>query len=688
MIAAIALLASLLEFGPERALVARAEPVLAPGPRDTARVATQDLGSLVVWNDFRAASQTVRAARLDRNGAVLDPYGLLIASDANVGDVVWTGSGYLVSYSVKELVYVRVVSPDAILGDPIAVLSTEWMRVPIVRMASDGTTALLLTSTGRGAVLAPDGAVRRTFAVAPFPAYPIPIDVAAGRDAYGVVYTAAGGIVFRRIRAEDEDPQQILSDTYATSVAIGSDGNDFLVVFRAFFAEQRLQTLHVGDPFPLPKIVTDVAASEPDIMRRGGDYLVTFLRDDDRAAGEVRLSESGLPLGATRILDSSWPVELDVRSDGVGIAASVRDHKRVEVAFFDNADAALSDARPISFSAPAQGAVFVATQGSAIVLMYGQGTADVHEMRLQRGIGGPSVVVGDGSTLDVAIDGDVVWAAWSTNDGDVYVRRYTTSLVPIDAAPLHVYTRRHVDFFFDFNLPRIAAGGGTLLVVEEEPPLGPAGIHAHVVREVNGQLTVDAHFLATTYSSSRPTAVWNGREFVIAWARSRSEGTPRVAPPQELVVQRLGIDAEPVVVTSESSIAINAIEAVRVNDEVVLVWQTSPQATSFLRTTWAARLGSSEHHLIENPDRRSLRAITALGEQILLLWSKNDVESVLLSAELAEIERGTVPVPASGFDLAALGASPVLAYSRIAPEHGDVFRAFVRTPLTRRRAVR
>ena len=674
-------LAALLDFGPERPLIARPELAPAPRMRERARVATSDRGALVVWSDYRSLEWNVYGARLDRDGTLLDEKGLLIASGI-AGDVVWTGRAYLVAYAVHPIVYVRTVTPEGVLGDPIPIVDTEWVQAHTVRLATDGTTALLMTNSGRGAVLTLDGEKRRELSLGISPRAEFALDIAVSNDAYGLATIVPGGVAFRRIWADSEEAERILPGSdRATTVALGSDGSDFLAAFDYEDAVRpHLRAQRVGEPGP--RELTDFGAAFPKIVWRGNHYLITFTRTANIDAMAIRASEAGEAIGEPVMFATATPPsqpDADRRPDGTGVAAWVS-AQRVEVGFFDASDEAPSNIQLISLSAPEQQRVRVDARGSEMFSLWLEGSS----IRLGRGIGGPATVIGSGSPIDVVVDGDVVWAIWSQYPQGVLVRRYTNALVPIDAAPLPVMPPLAAGLGEE-PIVRVSAGGGSLLIVTEGDISQP-GLHARVVRETGGALTSAELFLPTDYLSRKPAAVWNGSEFTIVWAHGQSLWFWWLPPvPEHLVMQRVGadgvlLDAAPVTISSEPRI-FQAIESVRSGDDVVLVLQSSAGATP-VRDTFAMRLSSSERHAIDNPQRRKLDAIATLGDEILMLWTTTgDAEYVLLSHELDEVERGAAPIPATGFDLASAGARPVVAYARIAEEHGRVLRAFVRTTL-------
>lgn len=694
---AVLLLAALLDFGPERELAGNPSIGLAPRGRERARVAASDDGALVVWSDGRTGESEwkVYGARLGRTGAVLDRQGLLIASGI-AGDVVWTGRAYLVAYAVHPLVYVRTVSPEGILGDPIPIVETDWVAAHTVRLATDGSTVLLMTNSGRGAVLTLDGEKRRAldFGIVPSPEWGL--DLAGSNDGYGLVSVVAEGVAFRRIRADSDEPARLLPGSKgAATVALASDGTGFLAAYDSKTGiVPHLRAHRIGDD--AVHDLADFASGFPKIVWRGSDYLITFTNRANVDALAVPVSAAGEPLGAPAIFATATPPsqpDADRRPDGTGVAAWVSGYSRVEVGFFDAAGLAPADVAPVSFSAPEQRLVRVATRGNDVFTMWLEAQDGSRSVRLGRGIDGQVLTLATGEVLpvDVVVDGNVVWAIWTQWPG-LAVRRFTPALVPIDAAPVPLPGFFLVEEFG--RRPRIAAGGGSLVLAAENGEREP-GISVSVVRVVDGAADLRHHLLVTDFLSSHPAVAWNGTEFVVVWANAQDLFEYWTPPVDEhLVMQRVGADgvlrdAAPVTLSSDPGRSIRAVEAVRSGDDVAVFWQTAPLRDYATRDTAALRVRSGERHAIGNPLQRSLRAVATVGERFLMLWSHEDVEYVLLSEDFGEIERGLAPLPPTDFALATAGPRPVAGYARVVDEYGRVFRAFVRTaPLPKSRAVR
>lgn len=205
---------------------------------------------------------------------------------------------------------------------------------------------------------------------------------------------------------------------------------------------------------------------------------------------------------------------------------------------------------------------------------------------------------------------------------------------------------------------------------------------------------------------------WNGSEFVVAWAQATEWQWWQVpaAVPQGIHAVRVGPDAVlrdpvPLVLWDEPHVVITRMQTAPSAGGIAVVWQTEmfPGESGSWNVpvggkTYAARFEGSERppaHVLSEPQPRSVRALTALGGKVLVIWGAGTATSqyALLSPALQTEATGAVPVPPDDLDVASLRGVPVLAYARIArePESGGVHRVFVRTAAEmprKRRAVR
>jgi hypothetical protein len=94
------LLALFLTLSPERPI---AQPLLETGTyAGNVRIAAGGDLVLVVWQDRRSGGSDILAARIDRDGQVLNPQGVVVAGTAQVPEerpaVVWDGARFVPNF--------------------------------------------------------------------------------------------------------------------------------------------------------------------------------------------------------------------------------------------------------------------------------------------------------------------------------------------------------------------------------------------------------------------------------------------------------------------------------------------------------------------------------------------------------------------------------------------------------------
>ena len=696
----VSLAAEPIALGPERPLVAA--PIdFAPGLHLTPRVAASDDGALAIWTDFRRDpyAPAVYGTRLDRDGNPLDPTGILIAANARAGDVIWTGRHFLIAYRQHPSVLVRTMTPDGVLGPPRHAVNTDWINAETIRMATNGEDVVLVTNAGRGAVLSLEGEyIRSILYDRPDLHHIFAVDVAAAGSSYAIVSVLSAGIRFYPL---DGIPRTLPDSAGATTVAIASDGEQFLVVWD----EVNLLALPVapsGDSRgPQQPLTNDVApansrepaAHSPTLVWTGSDYLLTFAFTAASRTGTLRLRRDGVTITQPdRFSTYTRTAEPDaaVRRDGSGVIVWVSLDRAVRAASLGS-----PSIHSIAQSAGLQKDVRIARHGGTFVSAWLEQIGQRWELRLTRGLGArPVTVVADEVNLvDVVVEDDVVWVVWTKGYTWLFVRRYTTSLQPIDAQPFKL------DDFYGEH-PSVAGGGGVLLVAWMGSSVDTE-IMAAVLRPAGETLAVTSvEYPEFMHNDTLPAAAWNGSEFVIAWAHATLGVWWQFPEPvdEHVVAMRVGTDGVvrdpvPLVVSDEPKVIITNLKAASAQGAVGLVWQTQElPPTHGPKGTRAARFEGAERpprRILDNPANLMLLSLASHGEKFLML--RDRLELFLLSATLEVEEAVPVANGTSDADVVSAAGVPVVAYARPAdmPQYGGVPRIFVRTTEPgRRRAIR
>ena len=693
-------LALLLGVGPERPLT-HAPIDLAPGPHNTARVAVSDDGAFAIWTDFRRDRDLYRPAvygtRLDRDGNVLDPTGVLISPNARAGEVLWTGRAYLVAYREHPWVVVRSLTPEGVLGTPVRVVNTDWINAESIRMATNGRDVVLVTNAGLGAVLSLEGEFIRPIAFdRPDRHHLFSVDVAAAGSTYAIVSVTSPGIQFRQL---DGAPVVLSGSAGATTVSIASDGTQFLVVWdvvNLVAQPVRVDGQAAGPQQPLTEDVAPLnpnepAAHSPTLVWRGSDYLLTFAFTAQQRTATLALRPDGgirmLPSRFSTFQRASEP-DAGARSDGSGAMVWVTPDSVVRGMTFQP-----PRTNPIAFSAAMQKDVRVAAHGSSFVSAWVEKIGPRTELRLSRGLGGRPVTVADGDMqlIDILVDGNVVWVVWTTGYYRIYARRYSSSLQPLDPEPLTAPEIRGENV-------SAAAGGGSLLVAWVASGNGlETDIHAAVFRPAGESVDITQMTFDAPFNDTLPAAAWNGSEFVVTWAHA-TEGVWWQFPTpvdEHVVAARVGADGvvrDPVAlaVSDEPGVTIGNLKAASANGAVGLVWQTHARKAPYEQRTLAARFDGAERpprRVLDNPANAKVVSLAQHGEGFLML--RDALELFLLSAMMEVQESTAIPGGTSDADVVSAAGMPVAAYSRVAdePQYGGVTRIFVRTGAPGKRRV-
>lgn len=244
------------------------------GHQTAPRVASDGVGFLVVWDSLVGVTHSVRAARVDASGALLDPDGLPIASPAGNPQVEFGGSSYLVAWvaltNPGDLRVGRVDTSGNLLDPGGNVVSTSGGMLGI---GWSGADYLVAWSQSVSASQRDVYARRVSEAAVPIDAAPILVSTSAAQKIVG---------------------------------GVASDGTDFLVVWgsnlgytvagaRVSAAGAVLDALPIGISF---------TGSRPAVVHDGMDYVVGWGSSSTDVAAR-RVGSDGLLVDAAPVVVSS-----------------------------------------------------------------------------------------------------------------------------------------------------------------------------------------------------------------------------------------------------------------------------------------------------------------------------------------------------------------------------------------------
>jgi len=337
----VILACSLLAFSAFAAELPVTQPVYGPASRDQydAAVASDGDQYLVVWGDERSEIQQAFATRVSRDGTVLDPNGIRVASGALTYNpyVIWSGSSWFVlSNTCSEIDLVRVARNGVVLDAKPRALPIH-ASCPGISVATDGNYVVVGYVTGypsyeeHALFLNSDGD-------------PVAdIRLSAGESVSVVPAIGWNGSAFVAVwegRAVGFDPNGTLGSPRSVSLfgsaintlRIASDGKDFVVV-RGNLAFRMSADL-VAEP-----LATLPFASVKSIAWTGSSYVI---------AGSVPNLENGyLYQSNVNIVrldrDGHLLAQREVRAKGVGAhpgkgAAVATNGQNVLVAWHDPTD--------------------------------------------------------------------------------------------------------------------------------------------------------------------------------------------------------------------------------------------------------------------------------------------------------------------------------------------------------------
>jgi len=429
------LLAVLLSF-PLLAETPLGIPQIGPATEDQSgpALASNGDGFLAVWIDNRTRAPELWAARLDRDGNVLDSRGILIAAHTPVEPLaIWTGTSYLVVWNRRQdpALWGARISRDGVLVDGPRVLAPSGRPRS---MATNGTHVVVgLVREGFDVLalfLTPDAEVVSTLILAQDFREHRGVKIIRTGSHFTAVWNSIGspstvdGVRFT-IAGAIEPARVLVNEASLNDPELGFDGSDFLLITRGkeFPFRSSIRTVSgdlrtVGAPAELPEQVEYSAT-----LRWTGSHYVLIA--ESSALYAMRLDRQG------RLLDPN-PVRIELPLMRMsGIPAVAMNGQTMLVAW------------------------------SGAFEFFKPSTYDVYATRLD-----PSTAAPTGRTLvsttvlretdPILASGTAnVLAVW-TDDAGVLARRMRKDGSPLDAAPL-----RLAEISTDRTIPHAVAFNGT-----------------------------------------------------------------------------------------------------------------------------------------------------------------------------------------------------------------------------------
>lgn len=535
-----------LQFGNEVPF-APAQIDAAPKTQQWPKIAGSGNQFLVVWTDFRGGIGDLYGARIGADGTLLDPADLRIARRGRSGVVAWNGRRYVVVHQSFSLeIAALTVTTEGQMSGALPVLPPYYP--PAIDShydfptgaASNGDTTLVVTSFGRSVLLDQIGRPLREVALDwPANAAVPPMVASDGRDylVIGSLATTPPQLLVRRVSANGEVTEKRATNGVGSWNASHTFGRDrYLLVWPLYRGLQGVMLERdgtvAGGVLNLATFPDGGEVIEPRAVWRGDEFIVVFGRRNASYAVDghtLRVSADGVPQGPAAPFGSTAEFQAtDAASIGDGrtvaafIPGSSQPLSAVLIAGQASATAAFVVARSAHVQedvaiAPASGTPLVAwteiIPGTGRVVRVAHGDASATVATLKGYTGFSTAPVGS-RYIGVATDSGVVWVWW-VDAGQLYVRRLSVALQPIDAAPIKLA-------FVPLGDVAAAAGGGKLLIAWTANEIPLANPYASDIQgsllDGTAALPGEPLMLAgDTFHDHLPSLAWDGSAFVLAW---------------------------------------------------------------------------------------------------------------------------------------------------------------------------
>ncbi len=499
--------------------------VICPGPRVSfPSVACGTANLLVVWQDYRNDTADIFAARVTREGTVLDPDGLALtrrSGDAWTPEVAFDGTNYLVvwyddRHGYDDVLATRVTSAGAVL-DPNGILvcnAANHQRSPFV--AYGGGCYLVAWEDRRG----------------------------ASSDIYAARVSPAGTVL---------DPNGLVLCSVERTQwypSVAHDGTNFLVGWgdwrgdASVFASRVTSTGTVLDPNGRRISHPTEYADRPKLAFGNAHYLAAWTcgswNRDIRAA---RVSTSCTPLDSAGFLVSASvnsqrnPAAAQSGTDFLVVWEDVRTGpgRSIYGARVNQTGTVLdSQAFEVSTAAGVVNRPAAAFDGTNTLVVWEDsrnGPVDIYGARVSAGgevLDPRGIAIRSGTDIymapSVAFDGAnylVVWESYRLGAySDVYGARVTPAGVVLDTLGIAISATE-----FSEDHASVAFDGTAFLVAWQDYRNGSADIYG---ARVSGEgLVLDTAGIAISTASGGqglPVAVSDGANTLVAWVDSRWGG--------------------------------------------------------------------------------------------------------------------------------------------------------------------
>jgi hypothetical protein len=694
----------------------------APGYQESPVIASDGENFLLAWHDERAWPSVMYAARVNRQGELLDPTGIRIPAYGSPGAVVFAGDTYVVLWIADATpnLYGARISREGQLVDGPRVLVTN---VPndAFQAASNGSR-IVIAWRDRYYVLSAQGEPLQRDVPLPIAPSVRPHVVSNGSGFLLAWPKPALQTLLLDSRGQPTGSINTIVNYSGYDLSIASDGRDYLVLYWSFTTQSIESRIVSGDGISVGPAFAVAAmhfGDERAPLAWGGNNYVALFRSPEGAQfpnqdviKRVRLERQGRPLDNAKIAVASTSengATPAVASNGDDVLVgwrAARPEGNLDDVYAIKASSVAdpsSTGMLVSRSAIPQGAPSIAFSGRNYLVVRQERSALYFNRVLSNGehLDGTGAFVtqflASNAAPRVIFDGENYVLAWIGSGaingvGPVLrlARVQPDSGTVLDVLGVVVGDTAGLSSF------DIATDGQTLAVVWSD-----GRIHAARFNRTLQALDVRHDLSPKEMSAGNPAAAWNGTEWLIAFEEqffcSLCFGPGRNFIRANLHAVRLSplfnlLDPQPIdiaVTDSESNVGAHIASD---GNEFAIVWTGGPLGQNYLR----ARHMKNSSLLDDVATLASGTASSAVwdGSQYSVAYESKRPDG-RSDALLTHLGRADAPLPRDQMIISATPddeTSPQLVatsdgrvtatYLRVASEplYGGVARAFLREP--------
>ena len=711
----------------------------AAGTQGSVDIASDGSGFLVVWEDARQGGleADIYAARLDPRGAVVDRTAFPVSTapfDQTRPAVAWTGGHYLVAWEdtrrdgVSTDVFAARVARNGTVLDPggIPVATLPFAQAGVDVSSGGGTSVVVWEDDRAGdfefdiaaARIAADGTVLDPGGFR--------VNTADGDQLAPAIAWGSGR--FMVVWADDRDAD-LSFDVYATGVlpdgavtdqdgspistapgdqsgaSVASDGVTFLAVWKHSDPNTFVSDLHGAIVAPDTAIRSRLLISDapgeqfsPDVAWGGDRYAVVW--------NELDVETFRFSVAAATVTPDGHPSEPFTLGDNGGIqpdpavagtptlfsVAWQMPPSRIVAGGISSDGEAVSSPQLISRAANRQAQPAVASSGEMFLVVwqdYRGDSFDIHAARLDAAgnlLDEHPIVVSDAPAdqvaPDVAWNGGYFFVVWedlrSGSSYDVFGAGVTIRGDVLEPDGFRISPQRGSQF----NVAVTSSGGGGSLVVWEDFGGEEFGDLRGVLVGGSAPTTPAFTISAAPGDQRNPAVAWDGRAYLVAWEDARFDDFTEIFATR-VTGSGVVLDRQGIQVTSASHLQVEPTVACR-DGRCLLAWADSrvaPFSFDVFGRIWRAEqatLSSEEVRIAAARGDQRAPSVTPFEGTFTVVWRDArafptiDIGSTRVSAngvvrhpEGARLTSGGTPEGPP--DVAGGDGSVALVYPRFVP---------------------